>query len=400
MRFIHIHSSLINQGNWQEANSYNHQLEGHSAVKVFYYVKAKDEAGSGYADISIKELAKIFDKSHSTVRRWLRFGIQLGFFRSKIKLKPGLYRIHYVAVNKVCLKHNIKNHGTITEVEVSELKYIKFRATEADAIAAQNKSLYAATKGDKKLIKNTLSAKKLCLKSQRILFLSDRFIYVNPSHLMYGASQKYIADKSGYSISTIQRRLDNKYRKSHGLLPVMKKQQCIRLDKEESTKSIVEQQEADFFGEKKEVIFHNNKFKDLAFKPYTNIYYIPEEDIQLRNQKYLRAKLNRAWAKIESQSISSANNQKQQSLGDNSHKNKLLIKNYSTHTLHQISKSLRIKLLDWVKELNFSRYKQEFKKVCNEYLVDTDNLGLIIDELLVSPEDYSQIIPPPKGRVL
>ncbi len=390
MQYIHIHSNLINQAQWAGSNPYNSQLEGHSAIKLFYLVKAKDTAGSGFADITIDEAAEILGRSSSTIRRWKRFGEKLGLFRSVINLKEGYYRIYYVSVNKVCLKHNIKNHGTITEVEVHELKDIKFRATEADAIAAQSKSLYAATKGDKKLIRNTLSAKNLCLKSQRILFLSDRFIYINPSYLMYGASQKYIADKSGYSVSTIQRRLDNKYRKSHGLLPVMKKQQCIRLNKEESSKAIVEQQEAEFFGDKKEVIFHNNKFKDLAFKPYTNIYYIPEEDIQLRNQKYLRAKLNRAWAKEESQSISLADSKKVKCRRIGGHKNKLLIKNYSTHTLHQITKFLRIKLLNWIKELNFSSCSEDFKKVSDNYLVEADDLRQLVDTLLANSEDSNK----------
>ncbi len=298
MLYIHIHSSLVNQALWSGCNTYNSQLEGHSAIKLFYLTKALDEAGSGYADIKINEAARIFDRSCSVIRRWIRFAERLGLFRNVIKLRKGYYRFYYCSVIKLCLRYGIKNLGAVTEIGVDELKDIKFKATEADAIRAQDKSLYAATVGKKDLIRKTLSAEKLCCKSKRILFLSDRFIYVNSSNLLYGASQEYIAKHSGYSTSTIQRRLDNNYRKARGLKPVIKKQQCIRLDKEDVRNEFHETRFLNSEGENCKPIFTNNKFKDLAFKPYTNIYYISEEHIQLRPQRYLRAKLNKEWAKI------------------------------------------------------------------------------------------------------
>lgn len=398
MLSIHVHTSLINQALYTGCAD-NSQLEGHSAIKLFYYLKSLDDDGSGFGDLNICKAAQIFDRSCSNIRRWMRFGVKLGLFRRIVKIKKGLYRIYYTSVIKVCLKSGIKHLGEITELTVDELKNIKFHATEANAIGSQNKSLYAATKGKKKLIKKTLSAKNLCCKSKRILFLSDRFVYVNPRYLMYGASQEYIAKQSGYHKSTIQRRLSDGYRKAHGLKPVTKKQQCIRIDKKYAE---LEFQESSFLsseGESNEFIFHNNKFKDLAFKPYTNIYHI---DVELRKQRYLRAKLNREWAKKdeENQLISSANIQKQRSLGIISYKNKLLIKRSSNQTLHQITKSYRIKLLDWIKEFNFSNCKEDFKKILDQYLVNPDEIDEAVDKLSVKNKIETKITSSPEGRVI
>lgn len=294
MTITTIHTALLNPKLYSTCPE-NGELDGHISILLYYFCRGLDPNGSGTAIVKIYEACQEFDKSRATIRRWMRDGLKLGFFRYVEKIKSGVYKIYYSSISHIVTKYDILYLGEIVELTNDQLKHIKIHATEANAIGSQTKSFYAATNGGKrKLVKRTLSAKNLCSKSKRILFLSDRFILTNPAYIIYGASQEYIAKQSGYHKSTIQRRLDDKYRISHGLKPVTKKQQCKRIDKEYAELEFKENKFLDSEGEENQLVFHSEKYKDLAFIPYTNIYDI---DLTLRSQRYLRAKCNRLRVK-------------------------------------------------------------------------------------------------------
>lgn len=302
MRYIHIHTNLINQKLW-DARS-NSSPQGHGAIKLLYYIKSLDANGSGYGDVIVVDAAQILERTCSIVRRWIKSGITLGIFRSVIKLKKGLYRIYYSSILNICKRYKITDLGAIPIIRVEDLKNIKFKATEADTIRYQKRSYYAAIKGKKLRKLRTIEPDKiLCSKSKRILFLSSRFVYLASGVLAYGASQKYIANQVGYSKSTIQRRLSNNYRKFRGLNPVTKKQQCVcafgDLEGLEYSEEYFEQsQELISYGR-----YHKpssiNSCSNRIFKSHVNIYSI---DVDLKKQRFLRWRLNRLWNCFESQS--------------------------------------------------------------------------------------------------
>lgn len=290
---IHIHTNLINQKLWNTGSSSG--IQGHGVIKLFYYVKSLDDNGSGYGDVIVTKAAEILDRTCSLVRRWIKFGISSGIFRSVIKLRKGLYRVYYSSILNICKKYKIIDLGAIPVVEVEDLKNIKFKATEADTIRYQKRSYYAATKGKKlQKLRTIKSDKILCSKSKRILFLSSRFVYLDRGVLAYGASQDYIANQTGYSVSTIQRRLSNNCRKFRGLNPVAKKQQCVSAFGDSEKKEFGEK----YFEQSQELINCGRYHKPISikscsnqiFKSYTNIYSI---DIELKKQRFLRWRLNK-----------------------------------------------------------------------------------------------------------
>jgi len=303
---IHIHSGIVNQI----------KPLGDGVIKLFYYLKALDCAGSGCGELSVSEAAKLFERSQSVVRRWIRDGVRLGIFRAAIKAKKGIYKIYYSSVLNLRKKYGATDLGAISVIGVVELRNIKFKATEADAIRCQKQSYYAATKGKKLQKLRTIKPDKiLCSKSKRILLLSSRFVYLASGVLAYGASQENIGNSSGISCSTVQRRLSNKYRDLRGLEPVSKKQQCVCAfgadEKIEYNKRYFEQSQELINSGKYHIPKSLNKLNSKSvFKSHTNIYDIYLES---KKQRFLRWKLNKVWDSTD-KNINSSNSNRSNKL--------------------------------------------------------------------------------------
>jgi hypothetical protein len=224
---ITIHSAIADPGCWNIKNDKG-QVKGHDAIKLWYFLRAADYQGNGSLTIDLRIAAIALKRSLYTIRRWLKSGLKLGFFRGSGRVGAKTYRIFYTSAEKICLRYNLADLGACTDIEVCDLNNIKFLATEATTKQLQQQSAFQA-KGKKK--KNLAK----CIPSAELLTTSDlctgailhkvgRFTFLKFYAHPHGASQETITDKQNRHISTIGRRLSDGYRAKHGLPPIPKTQ--------------------------------------------------------------------------------------------------------------------------------------------------------------------------------
>lgn len=226
-----IHSGLTDGGLWPEKNAKG-QVKGQLSIETWYLARGLDPLGSGSAEINLAEVAKILGISIYSVRRRLKWGFNLGLFRGdKVRLGVGTIRIFYSSLAEVCRRLNIADIGACTEIDISQIRNIKFIAAEAEALKLQNQSLYKETHRKKRdRFKKVLTAEEMTtseLCNGAILFRRGRFTFLKRSVSSYGGSQKRIAYEMGRHPSTVQRRLSDGYRLRHGLEPVAKTQLAV-----------------------------------------------------------------------------------------------------------------------------------------------------------------------------
>lgn len=219
-----IHAALADGGLWQSKN-HRGQVPKYESIKLWYFLRSIDPAGSGWAQIELKTVAEFFDRSIYTIRRWLRWGRHIKAFRAVTKLGNGFYRVHYAALTKVAIAQGIFNLGAICYVKQDDLKTLKFAATEAEAMRLQNQTQFNESK---KVGKERIPTPKQLVNSElgrgSILMRRGRFTFLKFNTPDYGTSQNRIAWHLGRHPSTVQRRLSNTYRQERSIKPVDKTQ--------------------------------------------------------------------------------------------------------------------------------------------------------------------------------
>lgn len=224
---VTIHSAIADPGNWESKNSKG-QVAGHGCVQLWYFFRGVDFQGCGNVTIDLRIAALALDKSLYTIRRWLKFGLEMGFFRGCRRVGTKQYRIFYTSLENICLSLNLADIGACTDIEVKDLKNAKFIATEATTKQLQEQSRFQASSGKRKNLKKcipspeVLTTSDLC--SGAILYKVGRFTYLKFYAHPHGASQKRMAYNLSRHPSTIQRRLSDGYRRLHGLKPIPKTQ--------------------------------------------------------------------------------------------------------------------------------------------------------------------------------
>lgn len=275
--------------------------------KLYYFCRALDQAGSGYADIDIYTTQQILNISHTTFYRYLK---DTHIINNVVKIGKGKLRVFYKSLIKTALSLKIRSLGAIAWIQVSDL--VNWRQTSGllEALKLQNQSLHVAklaerqnkAKPDRRkyisidnifesLIVNNIHEKELnisskipCKISPWAMLLNDRLYIDADQGLPYGGSQATVANAINKSTRTIRRRLQNtiKIQQALGkkeyesLAPELK-----FIDSEEGTNL------ADSF-----FIFNFPSFTVNTFKHYCNLYY---ESFTLTSCKFTRSKLNKVY---------------------------------------------------------------------------------------------------------
>ncbi|MDZ7970496.1 MAG: hypothetical protein RM368_37160, partial [Nostoc sp. DedSLP03] len=222
-----LHSTIADCGNWPSKN-HKGQVAKSESIRLWYYLKAWDQNGSGWGEFSLDELTAFFDRSVYTIRRWLKWGRQLKFFRAIAKL-GNKYRVYYSSVTRVAIAVGITDLGAISQEDIQRLKDLKFAATEATALRLQNQSRYKELSNhNHESVKAKVIDPEQVLSSElgmgAILTRKGRFTFVKYNTFAVGATQQRIAKTLGRHPSTVQRRLGNSYRQKRSLDPVVKTQ--------------------------------------------------------------------------------------------------------------------------------------------------------------------------------
>lgn len=221
-----IHSTLADPGFWPNKN-HKGQVAKADSIKLWYYLRSLDPSGSGWGEFSLEAAAQFFDRSIYTIRRWLKWGDELGLFRARIKL-GNRYRVYYSSLVKVCLRLEITHLGAIAQVEDTRLAELKFAATEAIALRLQNQSRFKEMSNHPEDVREKVIDPDQIISSDlglgAILTRSGRFTFLKNNTFAVGASQKLLGWNLNRHPATVQRRLSDAYRRKRGIAPILKTQ--------------------------------------------------------------------------------------------------------------------------------------------------------------------------------
>ena len=274
------------------------QVAGSDARLLFSFLCAVDYQGCGNVEIDLRIAAIALNRSLYTIRRWLKAGLKLGFFRGSERVRTKTYRIFYASKQNICKSLHITDIGAAVEVEIADLQHSKFIATEAEALKLQNQSKWLEKDKKRKNLKKcvppaeTLTTSVICSGAILCKADGDRFTYLKSYAHAHGGSQKRIAWEMGRHKSTIQRRLSDGYRKKHGLDPIPKTQILAPVRREAP----------DSQGIRKIALKGEGKVWKTRLGLFTvcpNVYDIPHE---LVPKRYLRRKINNV-IKAEAEAI-------------------------------------------------------------------------------------------------
>jgi hypothetical protein len=299
---VTFHAHLADCGLWPNKNLKG-QVRGQCAIELWYLLRGLDKQGAGSATINLNEAAKILQISLPSLRRRIKSGLDLGLFGGVVKGEVGQVRIFYKSLKSICTSLGIADPGACWEGDIADIPYLKFGATEAEAVKLQNQSQYVESRRKKKrsfkklLSPEEMTSSELC--NGQILFRRGRVTFLKRSANFYGGSQDRIAWNEGRHISTIQRRLSNGYREKHGLDRIAKTQLAVppkTFKQEIPGRPPITRY---YPGQHLITIPHLGKFRLTC-----NIYSI---NIELQSKRYARAKIKRSIQRKADQEMISDN---------------------------------------------------------------------------------------------
>lgn len=277
-----------------------------NANKLWYFCRAKDFYGSGYADIDVYETQRILNISHSTFKRYLK---DTRIVKQVVKLKKNTFRVYYKGIWKLVLELKIKTLGATGWIENKELKEWRKYSALLEALKLQKQSIYIAKECEKQKNKGKSNKRgylsvdsifnhlqRLTKANQRLnmcsnvpygiskwAMLQNNRLYIDADlGIPYGASHKLVSKNINCSVRTIVRRLKNveKVRQAIGQKDFKAELEELNfIDAEEGT-NLANQ----YF------TYKNSTLKVSTFKHYCNIY---SNNINLVSCKYARYKLNK-----------------------------------------------------------------------------------------------------------
>ena len=233
-----IHSSIADGGLSLDSR-------GYAAIKLWYACRAIDQSGSGRVQCAIADLANVLQVSIATIRRYLKDGKRLKFFRDA-RTAHGIVTVFYSSTVQVCMANGLESLGAVTEVAISDLHNLKAIATQAEAQKLQQASYHKARKGQKRPIPTANELIPSSVKSQpckrsgasgQVVQTGDRFLFVSPDFIPFGGSQRTAAKNLGRSSRTVARRLSNRDRFKKGL-PILERRQLAIVCTSNQTKAI------------------------------------------------------------------------------------------------------------------------------------------------------------------
>lgn len=208
--------------------------------KLYWVVRSLDEKGSGGATFKIADVAKYFDISIQSTRRWVRQCVELGYFTftKTIRHQNAVY-VRYASYKVVAASLGLPEVGVVTWCDRAQMRNLKPVVTQAEMHTKQEQSLYKAKEANEQREKpikfrgtgfifsknrktnsryNAGTSKKRKRKARRgekgILFEGKRFMVILANKFVpFGASQSNVSSELNRHRRTVQRRLKGIERK-------------------------------------------------------------------------------------------------------------------------------------------------------------------------------------------
>ena len=221
---------------------------GQECARLWHYFRALDDQGCGVVIIDYGDIAEAMGVSVRTVQRWIKQGLERGWFRGvrgiEVVRKPSpelarlsgcaeskLVTIYLSGIETVAKNLGIDSLGAIAEVGIEYLGRSEAKAlcTALEATYRQRQAYWAAkraAKGRRKQL--VLNPEKMA--SSGTVAGAKGHVVISAPFSIPGCSHAGLAKATDWSQSTIKRRLNNRWRCDRGLDILEKKRVATELD--------------------------------------------------------------------------------------------------------------------------------------------------------------------------
>lgn len=264
------------------------------AARLWAYVRSLDNpvnggSGRGVICIPFIELQEGLNRSERSVFRYLADAKAKGFIYS-YRVRRGMVRIRYVAIEKVAEKLGLSQLGPVVRFPLEQLPQAKVKAAEGQLLHTQQASFWEMKADWGKFARGSKTAEEL-LSSDKVpggvvITRGERLLYLHPHWRPFGAAQAPAAETLGVSTRTIQYRLSDSWREERGLEP---------LNKAQTAKQVYEDMPLDYLVD---LVKHKERSDERfvflgqrLFEVGTNLYEFA--DLQLHSQRRRKTEYRR-----------------------------------------------------------------------------------------------------------
>lgn len=225
-----------------------------SGGELWWYCRGLDRAGSGRVVLNFAQTAEALGLAYGTVCRWFKSCVHHGLF-AVLSRKHGQAVVMLRSLQKAKAAFSVGDVGGCGEVELSQLRNIRYHATALQVEHAQRQALYAAMVGSASSFEGKVTGQDLNQleqaliapvfersqsfewgaekRSASITWVGERCLFVRPDYLFSGVSQGSVGKSLDRVQRTVSRRLSPAARVKRGL-PTIERRQIARQDLDQS----------------------------------------------------------------------------------------------------------------------------------------------------------------------
>ena len=203
---------------------------GQECARLWHFLRAMDKDGSGGVVFSYAEIAQAMGVSVRSVQRWVKQGIERGWFRGYRRIGDQV-ELYLSGIEVAKNNLGVDSLGAIADVPPSYLGRSEAKAlcTALEAQYRQRQAYWAAKRAAKG------RRKQLVLDPERMATCETMpreksHVIVSSPFSIPGCSHAGLAKATDWSQATIKRRLDNRWRCDRNLDVIEKKRVATELD--------------------------------------------------------------------------------------------------------------------------------------------------------------------------
>ena len=149
-----------------------------------------DIIGSGFATFSLKDAAKYLDVSVRTIRRYLKEGLELGYFQYFKTLGDGRVYVRYTSWKKIAKRLGIRDIGFVAWCDRSQMRNLKASLTQHEMKQRQDQSLRQAKKENAQRRTKTEIARDKTIEECDRIAEEAKQKYYSPEYLLASPESK------------------------------------------------------------------------------------------------------------------------------------------------------------------------------------------------------------------
>ncbi|MEO1390248.1 MAG: hypothetical protein AAFV85_23185 [Cyanobacteria bacterium J06634_6] len=204
---------------------------GQECARLWHFLRAISKNGSGRVLFNRLWLAQQMGVSVRTIQRWIKQGLERGWFRRVEKLSGNVTAIYLSGIKALFKNLGIDSLGAIADVPSTYLVRSEAKAlcTALEAQYRQRQAYWAAKRAAKGRRKQLVLNPGKMASSETVAGARGHLVVSAPFSIP-GCSHTGLAKATDWSQSTIKRRLDNRWRCDRNLDTIQKVRVGVEVD--------------------------------------------------------------------------------------------------------------------------------------------------------------------------